>query len=67
MTSAAHLRSIAWHRTPRAEFPYEATVDGQHWEVRVNDFPAEALYSLLVDGRETANYDEWPPAWKRPD
>ena len=67
MTANPHLLPIPWRRTPRAEFPYEADVDGQHWQVRVGDFPAEALYTLLIDGQEVADYDEWPKAWKRPD
>lgn len=60
------LRSIAWQRSSRAEFPYLAEVDGQHWVVRVNDFPAEAMYTLLIDGAERADYDDWPAAWRRP-
>lgn len=59
-------RSLGWRRTARAEFPYEAEVGGQHWVVRINDFPAQALYTLLIDGKEVAEFDDWPGAWKKP-
>ncbi len=59
-------RAVAWRRGGDAEHPYVAEVDGRRWQVRVNDFPAEALYTLLVDGREAGNLEEWPEAWRRP-
>ena len=31
--------------------PFEAIVDGRRYTLRVNDFPAEAFYTLFVDGR----------------
>lgn len=55
-----------WRPTGTAEFPYAATVDGRDWLIRVNDFPAEALYTLLVDGREIGDFDDWPDGWRRP-
>ncbi|BAE52409.1 hypothetical protein [Paramagnetospirillum magneticum] len=60
------LRPIQWLASGGAEYPYFATVDGQRWRVRVNDFPAEALYTLLVDAREVEDFDDWPTAWVRP-
>jgi hypothetical protein len=59
-------RPVAWRRTASAEHPYEADVDGQRWTVRVNDFPAEALYTLLVDGAPVEDVEAWPAAWTRP-
>jgi len=60
-------REVAWRRTASAEHPYEADVDGQRWTVRVNDFPAEPLYTLLVDGQPVEDLDAWPGAWRRPE
>lgn len=65
MIHSPHLTPVRWHRTGKGEFPYAARVDGAAWEIRVNDFPAEALYTLIVAGREVADYDEWPPLWQR--
>jgi hypothetical protein len=60
-------RAISWRRTASAELPYEAEVDGRRWTVRVNDFPAEALYTLLVDGTPVEELEAWPAAWRRPE
>jgi hypothetical protein len=35
--------------------------------IRVNDFPAEPLYTLLVDGEEVEDLEDWPEAWTRPE
>ena len=59
-------REIAWRRTASAEIPFEAAVDGRRWTVRVNDFPAEPLYTLLIDGEKVEDLDAWPGAWRRP-
>jgi hypothetical protein len=60
-------RRVSWRRTGSAERPYEADVDGARWTVQVNDFPAAALYTLLVDGTPVEDLDGWPPAWLRPE
>lgn len=68
MTLGGSLRrAVSWRSTGRAEFPYAAAVDGRAWLVRVNDFPAEAFYTLIVDGREVGDFDDWPDGWLRPD
>ena len=38
---------VRWRRTEDGEWPYYAEVDGHVLRVRVNDFPAEPLYSLV--------------------
>ena len=48
-----------------AEFPYQAMIDGRRWEIRVNDFPAEPLYTLIIDGQEALDLEDWPSLWKR--
>lgn len=64
--SYSERREVAWRRTGSGEIPYEAEVDGRRWTLRVNDFPAEPLYTLLVDGEPAGDLDAWPPAWRRP-
>ena len=59
-------RAISWQRTGSGEEPYEAEVDGRRWTVRVNDFPAAALYTLLVDGEAVEDLEGWPAGWTRP-
>jgi hypothetical protein len=61
-------RPVEWRRTASAEFPYESEVEGQRWQLRVNDFPAEPFYSVLVDSEERDSFDtsEVPEYWKLP-
>ncbi len=60
-------RAVAWRLGDDAEHPYVVDVDGRRWELRLNDFPVEPLYTLLVDGQEAGDLEEWPEAWQRPD
>ena len=56
---------INWDRTARAEFPFSARHNGQKMSVRINDFPAEPMYTLIVGESEIANFDDWPQAWTK--
>jgi len=57
---------VTWVRTADADCPYSTHVDGHAWVLRLGDFPAEPLYTLIVDGIETESFDEWPAVWTRP-
>ena len=47
--------------------PWEASVDGERWQIRINPFPEEEYaYSLLVDGVVVESFPSWPAAWTRP-
>ncbi len=59
-------RAITWTATGDAEHPYEARVDSHRWRVRLGDFPAEPLYTLLIDGFEVVRLDTWPATWTKP-
>ncbi|MBA3539212.1 MAG: hypothetical protein H0T79_06260 [Deltaproteobacteria bacterium] len=57
---------LAWEHTGDGEVPYRTTVNGRTYTMRVNDFPAEPLYTLLVDGTtEVEHLDDWPAAWTK--
>jgi hypothetical protein len=58
---------IAFKSTGDPEFPYEASVGAAHVRVRINDFPAEEMYTLIVDGEERESFSDWPANWVRPD
>jgi hypothetical protein len=68
MTDLTELtaRPIAWQHSGDGEYPYQAEIDGRALTVRVNDFPADPLYTLLVDGAELADLPDWPEPWRRP-
>ena len=55
-------RSIKWKATGDAEFPFTSTVEGKSLRIRLNDFPADSLYTLLVAGAEV-DFDDWPATW----
>jgi hypothetical protein len=57
---------IVWEDTGDGEFPYRVRVRGKTLTIRINDFPAAPLYTLLVDGQEVEDLEEWPAAWVRP-
>lgn len=58
-------REVVWAAGPDREVVYVAEVDGRRWTIRLGDFPAEPLYTLIVDGDEVLGLDDWPPAWRR--
>jgi hypothetical protein len=57
---------IAWEKTGDGEYPYAALVSGRRWVIRVNDFPAQPLYTLMIDGAEALDLEDWPSVWRRP-
>jgi hypothetical protein len=56
---------IVWARTGNAELPYRARLGTRSLTIRVNDFPAMPLFTLLVDGQEVEDLDAWPSAWAK--
>jgi hypothetical protein len=59
------LRPIPW-KTATAGKPhivFEAEVDADQWELRMNDFPDEPLYTLLINDRPIIHFDNWPSVW----
>jgi predicted metal-dependent HD superfamily phosphohydrolase len=59
-------RPIAWTATGDPRLPYRAELDGRRLRLRVNDFPAEVLYTVLADGEPDEPVEEWPALWLRP-
>lgn len=57
---------IFWERTGDGEYPFRTAYAGAALRIRVNDFPAEPLYTVLVDGRAEFDLEDWPSAWTRP-
>ena len=57
--------AVVWHPTNDALLPFRAEVGADSWRLRLDDFPAEHLYTLLINGREVGAFDDWPKNWKR--
>jgi len=35
--------------------------------IRINEFPEDAMFTLLIDGVESLDFDDWPDNWGRPE
>jgi hypothetical protein len=56
---------ITWTKTADPEYPFTSEVNGDKLVIRLNDFPSDNLYTLLVNDKETVGFDDWPKQWKR--
>lgn len=54
---------VTWSRTDDAECPYNATINGSLWVLRLNDFPEEEKYTLLIDKKAVLSFTETPNTW----
>ena len=64
----AVAKRLVWRKTADPDHPWQVMVDGHVWKIRLGDYPAEVLYTLLIDGNEIGVFDRWPRAtWTRPD
>ena len=59
----AAARVVKWRKTDDVDFPWEATVDGHRWRLRLGEFPAEDLFIFIVDGREVGALNDVPENW----
>ena len=57
--------TIVWERSTDPQYPYFVELDGERCVVRLNDFPDDHLYTLLVDDAEVTSFDDWPESWER--
>jgi hypothetical protein len=57
---------IVWQKGADPQYPFVAGFDGERCVVRLNDFPDESLYTLIVNDVEIADFDDWPKQWSRP-
>lgn len=56
---------IKWKSTGNPEYPYQSCQD-ESIKIRINDFPAETLYSLLQDNKNIYDMDSLPKQWDIP-
>jgi hypothetical protein len=58
---------IEWHPSGDALEPWISQMGKTRWAIRLNDFPEEHLYTLLINGRTIGGFDDWPPEWAKVD
>lgn len=57
-------KAVKWNATGDAEFPYAAMFEGKSARIRLNDFPADGLYTLIFGDAEF-DFDDWPSVWSK--
>ena len=59
-------RRLTWKRTDDLDHPWAIREgDGRDWRVRLNDFPDDVMYSLVIDGTTVNDFHDWPATWQR--
>ncbi|MEK6299997.1 MAG: helix-turn-helix transcriptional regulator [Acidobacteriota bacterium] len=54
---------MTWEETKDPEYPYSAKVNQDNYLIRLNDFPDESLYTLIVNNEEIEDLEDWPERW----
>lgn len=55
--------TVVWEKSGDPEYPFVAQLNGLKFIIRINNFPANELYTLIVNSEEVADFDDWPEAW----
>ncbi|MGE3541076.1 MAG: hypothetical protein AB7N91_27025 [Candidatus Tectimicrobiota bacterium] len=60
-------RVVHWQATADPFFPYAVQMPQEWWEIRLNDFPTEPMYTLMIEGNAVVDFTTWPSTWSRPE
>ena len=58
-------RQLSWRTTCDVNHPWTAEVAGETWRVRLNDFPDDLMYTLIVNDTAIGKFHDWPECWRR--
>ena len=58
-------KSINWGKAQdnNMDIIFTATINGDEWNIRINDFPDEPLYTLIINSEEIIHFDDLPDKW----
>lgn len=57
---------VKWAASATLPVVLEAVINGDHWQLRLNDRPRQNKYTLLVNQQERISLNHWPSAWMHP-
>ncbi|UCH96772.1 MAG: hypothetical protein JSV88_07940 [Candidatus Aminicenantes bacterium] len=58
-------QKIVWKRSSKSNVEFIAYVDGEESLLRINDFPDEPFFTLIIKGNEY-DFDDAPKLWEIP-
>lgn len=58
--------ALDWLATGDPLTPFSTSVRDANLRIRINDFPDEPMYSLIVDDQVLGSFSNWPAKWRRP-
>jgi hypothetical protein len=66
VTNSIIADHVKWERTDDPYFPFRVNYCGVECKIRLNDFPDEQLYTLVIEDNDTLSFSTWPQTWARP-
>lgn len=58
-------RKLSWRATDDVDHPWTTQVAGETCRVRLNDFPDDLMYTLIIDDAVIGKFHDWPESWQR--
>jgi uncharacterized protein YjaG (DUF416 family) len=58
-------RTLSWRATNDVDYPWSTEVAGETWRVRLNDFPDDIMYTLIINDAVIGDFHDWPGCWRR--
>lgn len=59
------IEKTDWILTHDAQSPWQTTVGDCLWQICINNFPDEPMFTLMVQGIVMGDLEDWPKTWKR--
>lgn len=57
--------NLKWIKSEDPEYPFKIDRKGHKFQVKLNDFPDEQMYSLIIDGEFVCDFNDWPKNWEK--
>ncbi len=64
--NALQERQLVFEYFEDVDYPMICQLEDQEVRMRLNDFPAEPMWTVFVNDERIGDIDNWPPLWARP-